>query len=289
MVRQIGLLSLICAGVFTAFGASAQPLDAYERDAQEAIRELRGEMMQHLQTEMKDKGPAEATRVCRHLAPEISNRIEADTGWEIRRTALRVRNPENAPTEAERGVLLSFETRAMAGQSMEAMDSVRLIERDGRRYVHYMRAIPTFEPCLVCHGEDIPQDVEAAIEKHYPNDRATGFQTGDLRGAFSLYKKYEPAQLRRAAKDEGREAAPKLPEKLSIGGGRYGSPRQGRDLFARHCAGCHKASDLVTTVYGEDAAPEANLCTFLETHGLTDAAKDCDIIAYMKALAATSD
>jgi mono/diheme cytochrome c family protein len=66
-------------------------------------------------------------------------------------------------------------------------------------------------------------------------------------------------------------------------------PRQGRDLFARHCAGCHKASDLVTTVYGEDLAPGANLCSFLETHGLTDAAKDCDTVAYMNALAKAGD
>jgi hypothetical protein len=79
----------------------------------------------------------------------------------------------------------------------------------------------------LCHGEDLPSDVKTAIEKHYPDDQATGFQTGDVRGAFSLYKENEPGQPRRDAKDEGREAAPELPEKLSIGGGRYGSPPAG--------------------------------------------------------------
>ncbi|HCF96715.1 MAG TPA: hypothetical protein DEW46_16805, partial [Verrucomicrobia bacterium] len=42
--------------------------------------------------------------------------------------------------------------------------------------------------CVACHGpeEQIQPDVLAAIRAHYPNDRATGFQPGDLRGAISV-------------------------------------------------------------------------------------------------------
>jgi len=38
----------------------------------------------------------------------------------------------------------------------------------------------------MCHGPEdtIPQDVKDAIGEHYPEDQATGFRKGDLRGWF---------------------------------------------------------------------------------------------------------
>lgn len=288
-MRNVGWGVLAALGLALASlgvsGAAAQPLDGYEKEAQEVIRELRGRMMEHLRTQLQATGPAEATQVCRHLAPKIETELERRSGWEVRRTALRVRNPANAPDAEERGVLLSFETRALAGQSFENMDSIRIVERDGERYVHYMRAIPTFDACLTCHGENLAPDVQAAIQKHYPEDKATGYQVGELRGAFSLYKPYDPEEAVKLAKADTEQPAPELPEELALTDDKRGNPRAGRDLFDRHCAGCHKAQGMAARKFGGDAAPEADLCAFLETHGLTDAARDCDIIAYLKALA----
>lgn len=285
--RQDALRGAALAAAILVVGgsAAAQELAGYERQAQEVILDLRGRMMQHLQTQLKAQGPAEATKVCRHLAPRIETELEAKSGWQVRRTALRVRNPDNAPNEQERGVLRSFLTRSMGGQSVENMDSIQLVEREGDRYVHYMKAIPTFEPCLSCHGEQLAPGVKQAIEKHYPHDQATGYAAGDLRGAFSLYKPYDPEGATELARAEVPDrAAPELPEELALTGDKRGNPRDGRDLFARHCASCHNAESLVDRTFGAEDAPEADLCSFLETHGLTDAARDCDIIAYMKAL-----
>ena len=40
--------------------------------------------------------------------------------------------------------------------------------------------------CQMCHGpaESISDEVRAAIAEHYPEDQATGFTAGDLRGWF---------------------------------------------------------------------------------------------------------
>jgi hypothetical protein len=40
--------------------------------------------------------------------------------------------------------------------------------------------------CLMCHGpaEKIPLEVKTQLAKLYPQDQATGFQEGDLRGWF---------------------------------------------------------------------------------------------------------
>ena len=58
-------------------------------------------------------------------------------------------------------------------------------EQVGNQY-RYMKAIAIAEPCLACHGTDVKQPVRDMLKQHYPNDKAIGFNAGDLRGAFSL-------------------------------------------------------------------------------------------------------
>ena len=35
---------------------------------------------------------------------------------------------------------------------------------------------------MMCHGDNIAPEIAARIAEHYPQDRATGFSEGDLRG-----------------------------------------------------------------------------------------------------------
>ena len=44
--------------------------------------------------------------------------------------------------------------------------------------------ITTGAVCLRCHGKSIAPEVSSAIRAAYPNDQATGFDEGDLRGVF---------------------------------------------------------------------------------------------------------
>ena len=59
---------------------------------------------------------------------------------------------------------------------------------DGKPVFRYMKAIPTAELCVVCHGSDIDPYVDARIRELYPDDQARGFKPGDIRGAFTLSK-----------------------------------------------------------------------------------------------------
>lgn len=53
--------------------------------------------------------------------------------------------------------------------------------------VNYLRAIPMKEqPCAACHGTSIAPEVQARIAALYPDDRATGFRPGELRGAIAI-------------------------------------------------------------------------------------------------------
>jgi len=52
-----------------------------------------------------------------------------------------------------------------------------------------MKAIPTGGGCLLCHGTNLSPEIGQALADLYPEDRATGFTEGDIRGAFVVIQK----------------------------------------------------------------------------------------------------
>lgn len=138
-----------------------------------------------LQTSLQGAGELAAIEQCHAVAPEISERLKQDD-WQIARTALRVRNPLNKADAWERKVLEQFERRREQGERIEDLEHHGVVERDGERYFRYMKAIPTQALCLTCHGEKLSGPLAARLHRFYPNDQATGFKIGDIRGAFSV-------------------------------------------------------------------------------------------------------
>ena len=63
-------------------------------------------------------------------------------------------------------------------------------ETDGH-YYRYAKAIRIKPVCLSCHGSDadIKPSVKTVLAKNYPNDVATGYKLGELRGAVSIKQK----------------------------------------------------------------------------------------------------
>lgn len=143
------------------------------------------ELFAALSAAMAEGGPVGAMEICAQQAPAIAARLSAQSGAMVRRTALRVRNPAAAPDAHERRILeqMAAAPRDAGGNPVEWSGTTDL--KDTPTY-RYMRAIPTGPLCLTCHGEEIAPDVRAAIARLYPGDQATGFRTGDLRGAFSI-------------------------------------------------------------------------------------------------------
>lgn len=290
MIRFVMMLACALAvAVPAAARDGGDALQTYVVEAEAALQKLRGAMMREMDTALKT-GVEQAIDVCRHAAPEIEARIARETGWQVRRVALRTRNPANAADAREAGILRSFEVRSLGGQDASLLRSTALVERDGRQWVHFMQAIPTFDGCLACHGDNVAPSVAAAIRALYPKDDALGYKVGDIRGAFSMMKPYDAAAAP-AVPAWDRIAALPLPETvpLSAAPSPSGNAQTGRALYARHCRNCHAADDLAARYYGPAATGnEAGLCRKLETHGFTDEAGDCDILAFLKALAASA-
>jgi len=174
----IGLLSIGCTQAVDTEQATAESRDA--------VKSLATELKATLQSTMKSKGPLEAISVCNTQAPLLSEKISASKSMQIGRTSLRTRNDSNAPDAWELSVLEQFEKRKAAGEAVTALEYSETLQQNGNRVFRYMKAIPTDDVCLMCHGQQVPDDVSAKLDELYPNDKARGFSKGDIRGAFTV-------------------------------------------------------------------------------------------------------
>ena len=175
-------LFLVLAALPTlSWAAPAADLGSLEREASRLIPPFQQHLLQTVKTAIAAGGPVQAVQACRLLAPTIA--VEhSQQPWKVGRTALRLRNPDNRPDAWERQVLEGFLRRQSAGEELAQMSASAVVDGEFR----YMQAIATGEPCLACHGQAIKADVAAQIEQSYPDDQATGFGPGELRGAFTL-------------------------------------------------------------------------------------------------------
>lgn len=103
----------------------------------------------------------------------------------LKRVSNKYRNPNNAPSALEMQVLEAYEYSVEQGDEIGA--NVQFIRPGDTILYNKPIRIPS-ELCLNCHGtsNQIPEDVQAILKEEYPNDKATGYKVGDLRGMWSL-------------------------------------------------------------------------------------------------------
>ena len=64
-----------------------------------------------------------------------------------------------------------------------------IVEEDGQKVFRFVKAIPTAQPCLNCHGgDDVKVEVVEKLAELYPEDTARGFSVDQMRGVFTLSK-----------------------------------------------------------------------------------------------------
>jgi hypothetical protein len=180
-------LAIVCA-LAVACSAQADDAQQYTGEARGIAKQFFGALKGELQGAMKRGGPVAAIGLCNIRAPQISSQVSYDVGWDVARTSLKLRNPKNAPDAWEMAVLERFEARKVAGEDLKSMEYAEIVESDGQKAFRYMKAIPTDELCLTCHGTEIPSEVATQLDQLYPKDAARGFKEGDIRGAFTLSK-----------------------------------------------------------------------------------------------------
>lgn len=179
-------------------GLAVPPLSApaaAEADPAALAEEAKGVMMAfgkqlkgELQAAMKAGGPVNAISVCNDKARPIAQQVGAAHGWSVGRASHKVRSPANRPDVYEEAVIDTFLARQKAGEAAANMVHAEIVESASGKAFRFIKAIPTEEICLTCHGTAIKPEVAAKLDELYPMDQARGFSAGDMRGVFTLKK-----------------------------------------------------------------------------------------------------
>ena len=170
---------------------------ADEFDQQKATAESKATVMAfgsalktELITSMKAGGPVKALAVCNLRAAPITAAMTKEKDAHVSRVSLKNRNPDNTPNDWQKAVLEEFEARAAAGENIAPMASVSVVETNGKKQFRFLKAVPTEGACLACHGQQISPEVQARLDVLYPEDKATGYNIGEVRGAVVVVKDY---------------------------------------------------------------------------------------------------
>ncbi len=155
-------------------------------DAKEFMSSLKSILVKEMQT----NGIVAAVSVCSDTAQILTNNYGVKKGLYIKRVSFKNRNPNNLPDEFESKVLKYFEELKSSNTLNEKTEYIDVVEVEGVTSVRYLKPIIMQAPCLSCHGsvENIGDDVKVILKSNYPNDKATGYQIDDLRGAVSIQK-----------------------------------------------------------------------------------------------------
>jgi hypothetical protein len=169
--------------------------DAFDKkaavlEAKTITKAFGGALKTELKKAMKAGGAVNALDVCNTEANPIAEKSAKEHNALISRVSLKNRNPDNVPNDWQRAVLEDFNVRAAKGENVKKMGFAEVVEHDGKKQLRFMKALPTGGLCLECHGTNIEADVEDKITALYPDDKATGYEKGQVRGAVVILKDY---------------------------------------------------------------------------------------------------
>jgi len=182
------LLPVLLTGLACVMPARANDIDQHVTESRKLVQEFTQSLKRELQRGLKAGGPTYAIGVCNVNAPTIAAALADESGWEVGRTSLRIRNPVNAPDAWERHILETFEERLLSGEKAAEIEYFEVVQENGDRVFRYMKAIPTAEMCESCHGSNLDKSVKERLRDLYPMDQARGYHAGDIRGAFTFAK-----------------------------------------------------------------------------------------------------
>ncbi|MDH5717517.1 MAG: DUF3365 domain-containing protein [Spirochaetia bacterium] len=151
-----------------------------------------GPLVDMLFMTMHDKGVKNAVEYCggyateytKKTVPKIEQRMIQDfniKSLDVRRTALKLRNPGNKPSETEEKVLLEWEEKYKKNEEINPA-----FFNDNGIYKGMLPIKMTSPDCLNCHGSEERRHKEAyaKIKELFPEDKAVDYELNDIRGAI---------------------------------------------------------------------------------------------------------
>ncbi len=163
---------------------SDKEVEAYKEKGLLIAKSTGSELSTTLTSKMKSGGLVEAAEFCNTAALPITKKMSDTYGVAIKRTSLKIRNSLNSPSDDEILVLKKFQMNLDKGIPLEP-----LVQLDQNGDPSYYAPIMAEQKCLVCHGkldQELSRAADSIIKSYYPNDLATAYQEGELRGMWSI-------------------------------------------------------------------------------------------------------
>ncbi len=184
-VTIIGSLTFILVGPIQANTINKKHgVNEAKKITKTFVKNLKSE----LKKAMVSGGPLKALEVCNTKAMPITAQVAKDYNVNLSRVSLKNRNPNNAPNTWQKAILKDFDIRAAKGESVKKMAYSEIVKLNNKKQFRFMKAMPTGAGCLVCHGKNIAPAVKEKLASLYPNDKATGYEKGQVRGAIVIIK-----------------------------------------------------------------------------------------------------
>jgi hypothetical protein len=148
--------------------------------AQATFKKMGGEVVKN----MKKGGVETAVLFCNKEASKLTAEMEQKYEVSIRRTSLKLRNTDNAPTDEEKAIIKKYNELKAHGEELKP-----IVESGKTEQIHFYAPIKIKKKCLSCHGQigvSMEQKSDSIIKILYPSDKAIGYKEGDLRGIWSI-------------------------------------------------------------------------------------------------------
>lgn len=194
MKRIISIPFLLFSVLFFSCGEKTGD-ETITEDQLAELREISGEFTKHLKSllveRMQTGGVMSAVTVCADTAQLLTKNFATDKNVYIKRVSFKNRNPKNYPDDFESAALEFFEEMHAAGKLQQMSEYAEVTRFEDGTYIRYMTPIFIQAPCLNCHGEKsaMSDQVVSFLSEKYPEDKATGYELDELRGAVSIMKK----------------------------------------------------------------------------------------------------
>lgn len=150
--------------------------------AQASFKALSGQ----LKTAMKGGGVEAAVGFCNAAALPLTDSLSKKHGAVIKRTSLKLRNPQNAPDSMELKMLKIY---LQMSRMRNPVMVPKILEKNEDEIQFFAPIVIKNETCLKCHGiigQTMKEEDYAIIKKHYPNDEAIDYRMGKFRGMWSI-------------------------------------------------------------------------------------------------------
>lgn len=139
----------------------------------------------NLKNALQEGGVENAISFCNLNAMPLVDSLSDKFDAEIRRVTFKARNPDDLPNEMENELLEAYAYQWTDSISMK--NNVQQLNEN--TYLFTKPILVENALCLTCHGtyeNGLSKETDDFIKSKYPQDQATGYNIGDLRGMWSI-------------------------------------------------------------------------------------------------------